>query len=330
MFRHTAMTGIRVVFTTTLLAFLLPVSVRAERSESEKSIQKWHERNEEERWLRTTEPAPYGLHLRQPGIPLPHSTRETMFERTVREREQKKEQERQNDYQEYIAQEKKLREQLGKHSQKEDEQPLPAYTPSWPPPGLPPDPAAWGNQNRDFPESLREESKAPVQTADIDLPLEAPVVSVMISRQWPELKRMLVSGTSPDTLSRAREPLIVLAARRDLGPAVDILLQQKARINATDSFGNTALMWAADQDNLQLLEKLLDAGAKPDLQNRQGLNALMRAARRGNAGAVELLLKQGIDTDATDYTGRNALEMARENGHVRTIRALQGVSPSSG
>lgn len=325
MFRHTAMTGIRVAFTTTLLVCLLPTAVRAERSASEKAVQKWLERKEEERWLRILEPASYALHLRQPGSPLPGIPRETMFEKALREWEQKKNQEQQNDYREYVAQERELREQLDKYSQKENEHPLPAYTPSWPPPGLHPDPAAWGNQSHAFPESLREESRAPAQIADIDLPLEAPVVSVMISRQWPELKRMLVGGTSPDTLSRTKEPLIVLATRRDLGPAVDILLQQKARINAPDSFGNTALMWAADQDNLPLLGKLLDAGANPDLQNRQGLNALMRAARRGNADAVELLLKQGIDTDATDYTGRNALDMARENGHARTIRTLQDV-----
>ncbi|AMW34387.1 ankyrin repeat domain-containing protein [Haematospirillum jordaniae] len=330
MFRRPVMTGIHVALTATLMLCLLPVAVHAERSASEKAIQRWHERQEQDRWFRTTEPRNNTLRLGTTGTesytPSPGIPRESMFERAIREKEQQREQESQKEYQEYVERERDYREQLKKESQIDDTRPLSGYTPSWPPQGLPPDPGAWGPQEHEFPGSLRNESALPLQIADIDLPLEAPIIGVMVSRNWPEMKRMFLGGTSPDTLSRNREPLIVLATRRDLDAAVDLLLQNKARINAADSFGNTALMWAADQGNLTLAKKLLDAGANPDLQNRQGMNALMRAARRGNAPVVELLLQRGVDTGMTDYTGRDALDMARESGNTRTLRALEGAS----
>ncbi|NKD55635.1 MULTISPECIES: ankyrin repeat domain-containing protein [unclassified Haematospirillum] len=330
MFRRPVMTGIHVALTAALMLCLLQMPVHAERSASEKAIQKWHERQEQDRWFRTTEPGSNTLRLGLPEtenhIPSPGITNESMFERTIREKEERRLQELRKEYQEYVEQEREYREQLKKESRTDDTRPLSGYTPSWPPQGLPPDPGAWGPQGHEFPGSLRNESALPLQVADIDLPLEAPIISVMVSRNWPEMKRMFLGGTSPDTLSRNREPLIVLATRRDLDAAVDLLLKHKARINATDSFGNTALMWAADQGNLTLAKKLLDAGANPDLQNRQGMSALMRAARRGNAPVVELLLQRGVDTGMTDYTGRDALDMARESGNTRTLRALEGAS----
>lgn len=159
--------------------------------------------------------------------------------------------------------------------------------------------------------------------ADIDLHLESPVVKTLMAQNWDDLKRMLMSGTNTATTDQSKQPLIVLAARNGMTPAVEILLQHQARVDLTDSFGNTALMWAADQNYTDIMKLLIDAGANINFQNRQGITALMRTAEKGSTSAADLLLRKGADTQITDYTGRDALSWAEASGNGKIIRLLE-------
>ena len=158
--------------------------------------------------------------------------------------------------------------------------------------------------------------------ADVPLPLEVPAVRLLESGNWDELTRLFVNGTSPNLTSADKEPLLVVAARRDSTQAVAFLLDHHARVDASDALGNTALMWAADHGNVSVVEHLLDAGAEIDAQNHQGVTALMKAAGRGHVHVVKVLLEWGSDRYVGDYTGRQALDMARDGGHIRVIQLL--------
>lgn len=159
--------------------------------------------------------------------------------------------------------------------------------------------------------------------AEMDLPLESPIVKLMMSQNWPEFKRTLMGGTNANSTDQSKQPLLVLAARNNMPQAVEILLEQQAKIDLQDSFGNSALLWAADQNNVEILEKLIRAGANVNLQNRQGVTPLMRAAEKGSVASVEKLLKSGADASINDYTGRDALSWGQAGGNGKIQRLLE-------
>lgn len=159
--------------------------------------------------------------------------------------------------------------------------------------------------------------------ASNNLPLESPSATALLKGDNDALLRMLLAGTDPNNRDTQRQPLIVLAARNGLDAAVDILLDNRARVDELDAFGNTALMWAADRGHTDIVRRLLRAGANPNLQNNQGTTALIRAAKEGQAQAVEALLEAKADITRTDYTGRGALTWARDGRSRRIVRVLE-------
>ena len=58
-------------------------------------------------------------------------------------------------------------------------------------------------------------SREAFMVADVPLPLETPAVRLLESGRWDDLARLFVNGTSPNVTSADKEPLLVVAARRD-------------------------------------------------------------------------------------------------------------------
>ena len=97
-------------------------------------------------------------------------------------------------------------------------------------------------------------------------------------------------------------PLMVIASElppqsRDVqvlqnhGP-IDIaraLLAHKAKVNATDADGVTALMIAAARDNSQMIGLLIQSGANPGLKSTAGETARDIAVANDNLGAIRIL-----------------------------------------
>jgi ankyrin repeat protein len=97
-------------------------------------------------------------------------------------------------------------------------------------------------------------------------------------------------------------PLMVIASElppqsRDVkvlqnhGP-IDVaraLLAHKAKVNATDADGVTALMIAAARDNSQMIGLLIQSGANPGLKSATGQTARDIAVENDNLGAIRIL-----------------------------------------
>lgn len=62
----------------------------------------------------------------------------------------------------------------------------------------------------------------------------------------------------------------------------------------------TALLWAADMGNLEVLQLLVARGASLDAVDDNGLTALLWAADRGHVACVTALLDANIDVNAVD------------------------------
>lgn len=103
---------------------------------------------------------------------------------------------------------------------------------------------------------------------------------------------LLERGAAPDAQRAAGEATPLHPATIDGFPEiVDLLLEARARIDARDEDGKTALMWAATVDwgDARAVRSLLAHGADPSARDRDGVTALEFAERHGHRLALELL-----------------------------------------
>lgn len=139
------------------------------------------------------------------------------------------------------------------------------------------------------------------------------------------LKAALATGADPNARNEKGTPAIYLVAFR--GPfhreeLLDLLLSRKAKVDATNAEGQTALLAAAHSDRKELVAKLLAAGANPNARARDGSTALMFAADAGAWTVVEVLLKAKVELDAADQEGWTALHSALAGGHEGIAKRL--------
>ena len=114
------------------------------------------------------------------------------------------------------------------------------------------------------------------------------------------------------------------AARRGDVAAVRTLLAEGEDANAAHGDGMSALHWAAERGDTELVEALTQAGAAVEAVTRIGhYTPLHVASAAGQVEVVELLLSAGADaTAATSTGGVTPLHLAANSGRAGAITAL--------
>lgn len=69
----------------------------------------------------------------------------------------------------------------------------------------------------------------------------------------------------------------------------------KVNINAQDNNGDTALHWAIDNNNHNVISVLLKNGANPDIKNKNGVTPLMNAIIKRSKDCALLLIENGAE-----------------------------------
>ena len=64
---------------------------------------------------------------------------------------------------------------------------------------------------------------------------------------------------------------------------------QRQALDERDAQGRTPLLRAVEADDVQAVQRLLEAGANPRLADREGATPLDHARRRGNTRVIELI-----------------------------------------
>ena len=113
----------------------------------------------------------------------------------------------------------------------------------------------------------------------------------------------LAAGASQGAAA-GRLPLTQAADAGDVVAVRALLSERPADVNATEPDGATALHYAANRGNLEIVEALLAAGADAAAANRYGVTPVSLASRSGNALVVERLLEAGADPNVTIGAGR--------------------------
>ena len=121
------------------------------------------------------------------------------------------------------------------------------------------------------------------------------------------------------TLSDSR---LMDAVKQDNLGAVKTALAQGANVNATEADGATALHWAAQGNNDEMVAALLAAGAKAETKTRFNVTPLSLAASNGNAKMIARLLDAGADAKGTSKEGQTVLMSAALNGNPDAVKLL--------
>jgi len=115
---------------------------------------------------------------------------------------------------------------------------------------------------------------------------------------------------------------LIDASKKSDVKTVRLLIAQHVDINASEPDGSTALYWAAQRANADIVDVLLAAGANPKIANRYNVTPLSLASMNGDAAIIERLLKAGVDANSTSEEGQTALMTASLSGKVDAVKVL--------
>lgn len=99
-------------------------------------------------------------------------------------------------------------------------------------------------------------------------------------------------------------------------------------INYFNAIRDDALIRAAKNGHVDVMEELINAGADVNHQNNFGQIALVEAAKNGYVGAVKKLLQAKANVNAFDKSGATALSIAMRLRNADLIRELNGYNVS--
>ncbi len=121
-------------------------------------------------------------------------------------------------------------------------------------------------------------------------------------------------GSVPTLLSAAESGDTVTALR--------LLSVKGTNVNATDADGSTAIMYAAANNDPELVRALIKAGANVKLANQFGTSAITEAAIIGSTPVLAALLKAGADPNFRTTDGETPLMAVARSGKVDAAKIL--------
>lgn len=132
---------------------------------------------------------------------------------------------------------------------------------------------------------------------------------------------ILSAGLLPCALAQAPAPLVAAAEANDHAGAV-ALLAKGADVKQRSADGSTALLWAAHNGDVDLVQRLIKAGADVSAANEFGATPLSEAAITANTPIIKLLLDAGVDADSPNAEGQTALMVVARTGNVEAAKLL--------
>jgi uncharacterized protein len=99
-------------------------------------------------------------------------------------------------------------------------------------------------------------------------------------------------------------------------------IRSGADVNAVQSDGSTALLWAVYRIDHEVTQALLDRGANPDSRNSLGTSALCEAVAIADQRLVGMLLKAGADPNQGNNDEQTPLMIAARIGSLPLVQTL--------
>lgn len=165
---------------------------------------------------------------------------------------------------------------------------------------------------------------------------------------------LIKRGMDPNTPTEKSEPALVFAIRSGAQKTVAYLIKQPGiQIDASNTADETALMLAANSNDLASAKLLIEAGAsvnRPnwtplhyaaskghtammrvliendayiDAESPNGTTPLMMAAYYATPNAVKLMLEEGADPTLQNQDGQTALAMAASKDKLLSVKYIR-------
>ena len=115
---------------------------------------------------------------------------------------------------------------------------------------------------------------------------------------------------------------LCLAVRSGHPSATSELLQALADVNVRDDEGNTPLWWACDGKHREVIRELLEHRGEVNQAGARGQRPLHLAAIHDDMGIVELLLGAHAEVNARNEYQESALWLASRYGSSKVLKAL--------
>ncbi len=183
--------------------------------------------------------------------------------------------------------------------------------------------------NEPFWEAIARDDVARVQTlllrgADTNAvhPQFGPAIVVAArERSWNVVRALAqIVGTRIDAPNSRGETAVMLAALQGNLETVRVLVEKGAAINRV---GWTPLHYAGVSGNVELLRYLLDQHAYIDAESPNRSTPLMMAARHDRIDAVRMLVEAGADPTPRNDAGRDAADYLDGNGKPQEARWMR-------
>ncbi|MFS8063536.1 MAG: ankyrin repeat domain-containing protein [Luteimonas sp.] len=127
---------------------------------------------------------------------------------------------------------------------------------------------------------------------------------------WRLARFLLERGAKAEPAGATPALLAAAGSEEDDAAGVQLLLKHKAKVDARDAKGRSALHEAALAGNPEAMGALLAAGADVQARDAAGRTALLDAARGAHLPLLETLIAAGADVAVVDGEGRGALALA--------------------
>lgn len=144
------------------------------------------------------------------------------------------------------------------------------------------------------------------------LKLSSPLIDkaeLLHSFSWSIDEYKMLQDSGFDISQKLYSSTLLMKKRKGITKDILDFLIQYVDIDAVDSEGNTALIYAISNNNHQYAKLLLEAGANPSIQNNEG-KASIHFCRYDST--IELLANHGADLLAKDKQGNTGLAYAIE------------------
>ena len=137
----------------------------------------------------------------------------------------------------------------------------------------------------------------------------SPLGTACAAGNWRLARFLLERGARTEPTGGQPVLLAAAATEEDDAAGVQLLLRHKARVDARDARGRSALHEAASAGHVDIAEALLDAGAEVEARDGEGRTPLLDSVRAGMPAMLEILLAAKADARASDGRGANALHL---------------------
>ena len=143
---------------------------------------------------------------------------------------------------------------------------------------------------------------------------------------------LLRAGADPNHASPEGETPLMTTARTGAAEAIQVLLDHGASVDAVEGWHQqTALMWAAAQDNAPAARALVDGGAALHAASEGGFTPLLFAVREDNLETLDALLAAGANPDDALPNDTSGIGLATYNAHYDVAARLleAGADPNA-